>query len=57
MDNVDNPRVGYLNNARVFHFAFILLSVGCSGSVAGRDIGSKVLDIMVGLKPASRALR
>ncbi len=48
MDNVDNPGVGYLNNARVFHLAFILLSVGCSVFVAGSDIGPKVLDIMFG---------
>jgi hypothetical protein len=42
----------------VSHLAFILLSVGCSVSVAGSDIGPRVLDIMVGpLKPASRALR
>jgi len=48
MDNADNAAVGYLNNAPVSHLAFILLSVGCSVSVAGSDIGPKVLDIMVG---------
>jgi hypothetical protein len=48
MDNADNAAVGYLNNAPVSHLAFILPSVGCSVSVAGSDIGPKVLDIMVG---------
>jgi hypothetical protein len=48
MDNADNAAVGYLNNAPVCHLAFILPSVGCSVSVAGSDIGPKVLDIMVG---------
>jgi hypothetical protein len=47
MDNADYAGVGYLNNASVFHFAFILLSVGCSVSVAGSDIGPEVLDIIV----------
>ena len=48
MDNTDNIAVGYLNNAPVYHLAFILPSVGCSGLVAGSDIGPKVLDIMLG---------
>jgi len=48
MDNAVYAAVGYLNNASVFHLAFILVSVGCSVSVIGSDIGPKVLDIMVG---------
>ena len=48
MDNADNTAVGYLNNAPVSHLAFILLSVGCSVSVAASDIGPEVLDVIVG---------
>jgi hypothetical protein len=48
MDNADNAAVGHLNNAPVSHLAFILPSIGCSVSVAGSDIGPKVLGIMVG---------
>ena len=57
MDNADDAGVGYLNNAPIPHLAFILPSVDCSVSVAGSDIGPKVLGIMVPLKPAPRALR
>jgi hypothetical protein len=48
MDNADNAGVSHLNNARVFQVAFILLSVACSVSVAGSDIGPKVLAIIIG---------
>ena len=57
MGNADNAGVGYLNNAPIAHLAFILPSVGCSVSVAGSDIGPKVLGHHSRpLKPASRAL-
>jgi len=46
--NTDNGAVRYRNNAPIFQFAFILLSVGRSVFVAASDIGSKVLNIMVG---------
>jgi hypothetical protein len=46
MDNADNAGVSHINNARVFQVAFILLSVACSVSVAGSDIGPKVLVII-----------
>jgi hypothetical protein len=48
MGNTDNGAVSYRNNAPILQFAFILLSVGCSVSVAGSDIDPKVLDITVG---------
>jgi hypothetical protein len=47
MDNIDNAGASYPNNASIFHFAFILLSVVRSVSVAGSDIGPKVLNMIV----------
>ena len=47
MDNADNAGASYPNNASIFHFAFILLSVVRSVSVAGSDIGPKVLNTIV----------
>ena len=48
MGNTDNGAVSYRNNAPIFQLAFILLSVGRSVFVAGSDIGSKALNVMVG---------
>jgi hypothetical protein len=48
LDNADNAGVSHLNNARVLQVAFILLSVACSVSVAGSDIGPNVLAIIIG---------
>jgi hypothetical protein len=58
MDNIDDAGASYPNNASIFHFAFILLSVVRSVSVAGSDIGPKVLNMIVAqLKPAPRPRR
>jgi len=46
MDNAATAAVGHCDNAPIFRLAFILPSVGRSVSVAGSDIGPKILNTL-----------